>query len=148
MTRPATAALDAEHLAVLDAALAHIDANPGEWEQSTWVCGSSACLGGRIALMAGEVDPENGWSAAAQRLLGLDPVERHPIFGAGNNRLALQVWRQLLAGEPLTDLDGADLSGARLTWADLRGANLSGANLRGATGLPAQLVDKAETEDA
>lgn len=38
---------------ILAGAMAHIDAHPEEWNQLTWICGTTACLAGRIAIMAG-----------------------------------------------------------------------------------------------
>jgi hypothetical protein len=119
-------------LARLDAALAHIDEHPEDWDQSQWVCGTHACVAGRICLQAGITDPDGGWSAQALALLELDTDLIFGMFGGYNNRLALTVWRQLLAGEPLPDLSGANLSRANLSGADLSGVNLSRANLSGA----------------
>ena len=131
-----TKTLTPEGLAVLDAALAHIDAHPDEWDQSAWVCGTSACVAGRIVLQnVPNFDPaeEVDYSGTAIGLLGLESDGHiHPMFGGSNNRLALTVWRQILAGESLPDLTGADLTEADLTEADLRGADLTEADLRGA----------------
>jgi hypothetical protein len=131
-----TNTLTPEGLAVLDAALAYIDAHPDEWDQSTWMCGTSACVAGRIVLQnVPNFDPaeEVDYCGTALDLLGLKSDGRiHPMFGGDNNRLALTVWRQILAGESLPDLTGADLTGADLRGADLRGADLTGADLRGA----------------
>lgn len=40
-------------LALLDAAIAHIEANPQTWEQDDFRCGSGMCVGGWICELAG-----------------------------------------------------------------------------------------------
>jgi hypothetical protein len=43
------------NLDVLDAALARIDANPNEWVQREWRCGTAKCLAGHAADVGGAV---------------------------------------------------------------------------------------------
>lgn len=153
-------------LDILDAALASIDACPDAWRQSTWHCGTVACLAGHAAVAAGfypsiadlpEVAPDT------MAALGL-PFD-HPIFFGMNSRDALTVWRAVLAGEPVmlpgahlaeanlvganlryahladANLAHADLTDVCLTGADLRGANLRGSDLSGADLRGANLTD-------
>lgn len=37
----------------LTLAMDHINAHPEEWDQGVWVCGTTACIAGRIILQAG-----------------------------------------------------------------------------------------------
>jgi hypothetical protein len=41
-------------LELLRAAITHIQLNPREWDQGTYRCGTSMCIGGRICAIAGE----------------------------------------------------------------------------------------------
>jgi len=110
------------NLAVLDAALAHIEANPEQHEQRWWFsraqgCGTAMCLAGTIAWQAGwkPISPED-WSTTTDdygnpvkicALVAKDGVDRHV------GTLA----RELLG----LDGDDADnLFGAYNTLADLR----------------------------
>lgn len=48
------------NLDLLDEAIARIEANPDEWRQGVWRCGSGCCLAGHVALAAGAT-----WAADA-----------------------------------------------------------------------------------
>lgn len=41
------------NLDLLDAVVAHIEAHPEQHDQTTWFCGTTACIAGRTALMSG-----------------------------------------------------------------------------------------------
>jgi hypothetical protein len=77
----------------------HIEAHPEEWDQAQWICGTRACLAGRIVLQAGATpDPDvpKGWSSdlaildgygvsipdAARRIAGLTWAEGQHLFHA------------------------------------------------------------------
>lgn len=55
MTEPTTAPADCglRGLALLDAAIAQIEAHPETWEQGTWRCESGMCVAGWTATLAG-----------------------------------------------------------------------------------------------
>jgi uncharacterized protein YjbI with pentapeptide repeats len=121
------------NIELLDRALAHIDAHPEQWDQTAW-CGTAQCIAGWVCTLAGVKHDDDTTPDTAAKLLGLDsPL--HPIFYRRNNRLALSVWRNILAGEPLPDLRGANLQGA-----DLYGVNLAGADMQGADLTRASLI--------
>jgi hypothetical protein len=42
---------------LLDRTLAHIEANPQEWDQRDWRCGTRMCFAGHAALLSGGVFP-------------------------------------------------------------------------------------------
>ena len=117
------------NIELLDAALAYIDEHPEEWDQSTWDCGTTACIAGHMARLSGEYLPVVVTEAFILRVTGLS--DAHPLFDECNTRAALQVWRDLLAGDHI-EAPGADLSYARFEHVDMQGANLRGANLHNA----------------
>jgi PAS domain-containing protein len=88
-------------------ALAHIEAHPDQWDQDTWICGTTACLAGWIVLRNGwtpldsqedpdwmdvqdvslVVDPDGGIDqcpAAASRILGILPEEGDCLWESTN----------------------------------------------------------------
>jgi uncharacterized protein YjbI with pentapeptide repeats len=140
-------------LARLDDALAHIEANPEEWDQTSWECGTAACLLGRVVLNAhGAPWLGEDWADAAAELLGCDRDLLWPISMATNTMDVLRVHRAVLAGEHVVAPKGAALAGiclrevnlhgailrevrlenADMLDTDLRGADLNGADLTGA----------------
>ena len=129
------------NLELLDLALNYIDEHPEEWDQSTWDCGTTACIAGHMARIAGSPISDKFLATSAgylsniiEKVTGLP--DSHGLFTESNNRNVLGVWRDILAGERVNamglDLQLADFSGADLSYADLRGADLSDADLRGA----------------
>ena len=140
------------NIELLDKALAYIDEHPEEWDQSTWDCGTAACIAGHMARLSGEslyipslrraislrtILIPSGESprldamrqAITLRVTGLS--DSHPMFDEGNTRATLQVWRDALAGERI-EAPGADLTYALFEHVDMQGANLRGANLHNA----------------
>lgn len=60
--------------------LAHIDANPKEWDQATWKCGTAYCFGGwSVVLAGGTVNYNDGNELRVvdgpDELLGVDVEE-------------------------------------------------------------------------
>lgn len=45
------------------ATLDHIDANPDEWNQERWICGTGACYAGHAVMIAGGTIEEDPYSA-------------------------------------------------------------------------------------
>lgn len=84
----------------LSEAVRHIVNHPSEWDQEVWVCGTTACLAGRICLLAGATFKKSGpgmtdpdmavlgdrgttISDMAARLAHLYPWEARWLFDAG-----------------------------------------------------------------
>jgi hypothetical protein len=94
--------LSPDALALLDRALAAIDADPSTWKQSTWACDTGGCIAGHIAhIVTGKTWPElvelgQGVQSVATDALGLTNVRG--LFESVNSRFDLQVWRDILAG--------------------------------------------------
>jgi hypothetical protein len=40
---------------LLDQVMDHIETHPEEWGQGAWVCGTTACVGGRTCLLSGDM---------------------------------------------------------------------------------------------
>lgn len=129
MTALVHALITREGLERLDAALAHIDAHPDEWRQTTWgmrtECNTSCCIAGWVVVQAGaelvfnEMDEyadveeaidclpdgedyEESIAVFARKLLGIDGVVSSDLFDGGNSRADLQRVRDRLAAS----LDG------------------------------------------
>lgn len=100
----------------LEMAMAHIEAHPEEWDQSKWICGTKACLAGRIALMAGAVPAEHGlrtdvgrtvtfdgraWDVRelAVELAGITSWEAQHLFNAGRTLPELRHDTQRLSAD-------------------------------------------------
>ena len=89
----------------LVAALSYIETHPEEWNQEAWVCGSSACLGGRVALMTGRVMEWNPVVTREPRVrsseFGTQPIsvwlekyfglDSYPLWAASNDLQSLQI---------------------------------------------------------
>lgn len=65
-------------IARLDAALAHIEAHPKEWDQRFWIrrteCGTACCLAGTVALLAGWTP--SGWNGGLDYLTDTEITSR------------------------------------------------------------------------
>jgi hypothetical protein len=100
--------LTPDALALLDRALAAIDADPSTWNQRTWACETGGCIAGHIAhLVTGKTWPElvmygEDVQLIAADALGLTAAYASGLFAASNSRRNLQAWRDLLAGANLT----------------------------------------------
>lgn len=93
-------------IAQLRTALEHIKANPDEWDQSTWFCGTAACLAGHIVLRDGwepiDYDHRNlayhiskdgaveEVDAVASRILGIMPIEGAVLWDSRNTLQSLE----------------------------------------------------------
>jgi hypothetical protein len=94
--------LSLDALALLDRALAAIDADPSTWIQSTWACRTGGCIAGHIArLVTGKFWPElaetdHDIREIAMGALGLTDVP--DLFDVANSRRDLQIQRNILAG--------------------------------------------------
>jgi hypothetical protein len=97
------------NLDLLDAVVEHIDTHPEEHDQSDWICGTTACVAGRVALFSGwrpVFNPPCGLafcdchthtglvekdgqrrrvSGVAQDLLGIDDDTADDLFFGGND---------------------------------------------------------------
>lgn len=83
--------------------LAYIEANPSEWDQKKWICGSVACFAGRACLLSGDKPVPREDSAEslhvevgdsheyvmnrAAQLLGLSQGDANRLF-CGDNDLS------------------------------------------------------------
>jgi uncharacterized protein YjbI with pentapeptide repeats len=136
--------LSPDALALLDRALAYIDAHPQEWDQDVWVCDTGGCVAGHIVHLdsAGwrDVMSRGGVAERAAELLGLSMNRCAGLFHSSNTRDALTVWRHLLAGQRVV-APGNDLSRSCLSGTDLTGASLPGANLHRALLIGTDLRD-------
>lgn len=79
---------------LLKRVMAHIEARPGEWDQTKWFCGTQACFAGwtcRLSDKVAEIDEyENSVTLktgevmfvedAATKILGLTPYEASTLF--------------------------------------------------------------------
>jgi hypothetical protein len=90
--------LPSPNVLLLTRTLRHIEENPAEWRQDTWICGTTACFAGRACLIAQQdgmaevvvegdaapfvVLPDETTSVeeAARKLLGLTRVEADNLF--------------------------------------------------------------------
>ena len=109
------------NIELLDAGLARIDANPEEWNQTTWgrwtECGTVACLFGHIAMVAGgelvfaeefadafSVETPEGYVSEIQDwvidLLDITQEQAVALSDADNTREDLQGMRDALARNP------------------------------------------------
>jgi hypothetical protein len=82
--------------------LAYIEVHPEEWDQTKWICDTTACFAGRACLLSGDrphgsvyEDGERGivsfgtnsWGAIrhrAEELLGLTWIESERLFSMSN----------------------------------------------------------------
>lgn len=65
-----TAETTVPNMPLIDAALAHIQAYPGEWDQQNWRCGTKGCMAFHIAQLSGAewlMDTENDPKVIALR---------------------------------------------------------------------------------
>jgi uncharacterized protein YjbI with pentapeptide repeats len=138
------------HIDRLNQTTALVEANPDQWDQKVWHCGTSHCWAGFGDLLANQLPVDqyffedecqletvdaswyglsyNAWITITHCSNSLDSIKllvAAAIKGKGSINLSC---------EDLTgvNLSGADLTGANLFGAELRSANLSGANLYGA----------------
>ena len=109
------------NLPLLRKALAHIDAHPDEWAQSSWAtrtaassCGTAFCLAGHAVAMSGgdlHWDELSGLASdvtmpggspmsiqdAARDALGLTGIEAHYLFAIKNSRAGIQFIAEAIA---------------------------------------------------
>lgn len=96
----------------LDAAIAYIEAHPGEHDQMTWLearCGTTACLAGHVALLNGGVPAESGLvlvngrrvhvSDYANEVLDLSHDQHERLFYAGDLEEIRDVRNLIAAGD-------------------------------------------------
>jgi len=69
----------------LRAVLAHIEAHPETWKQSSWHCGTSHCFGGWAQIMAGRPASDASVRADARKWLGLTRYEADLLFDGYNS---------------------------------------------------------------
>jgi hypothetical protein len=126
-----------EQLDRLEGALRHIQAHPGEWDQSDWLtvteCGTAACLAGHVVLREGyrvkvapwyfdasgqyltvpQVLVEGEWRTAnvtseiAQELLGLDDYRAGLLFASSNTLPVLWLAFEVISGGARRAPEGA-----------------------------------------
>lgn len=93
-------------IAQLRTALEYIKAHPDEWDQSTWFCGTTACLAGHIALLDGweptdDYQPGLGYhvingdtvdavDAVAADILGISRIEGGVLWDSRNTLAQLE----------------------------------------------------------
>ena len=86
---------------LLDLALEFIEAHPKAWDQSTWVCGSTACLGGWAAMIDGmQVWEERG--DYSEVYVARDPETEEGIY--------IEEWLDKRFGDNANDLFNGELT--------------------------------------
>ena len=66
--------------------LDYIRENPGEWDQETYFCGSTACFAGRAILLAGKNQPYPFWEEDSQSDLGSPGELARELLGWTRNQ--------------------------------------------------------------
>lgn len=92
------------------ATLDYIREHPKEWDQSSYVCGSTACFAGRACLIAGVRDEKGDiWREPARKALGWTRSEAAHVFYLQTKDFAVleRAVKEVLNGE-VTDYYGED----------------------------------------
>lgn len=133
---------------ILAKAMAHIDAHPEEWEPRVWLCGTKACLAGRIVLMAGAVPGygyESGYSVhnvtykdevrhvsdVAEQIAGLTHAEAQYLFDLERTRDELRQATARLTEDLAIEASASKyMADHHNTWRDLNGTTIVSAHRR------------------
>lgn len=103
-------------LDLLDEVVDHIDTHPEQHDQWSWICGTTACIGGRTCLLRGwapQVRPgddhvysvvkggvERHVADAARELLGLDAATAQRLFCGANTVDDIHLVQKEIHGGP------------------------------------------------